>query len=109
MASVTRNRTGAPDVTVEAVGGYLTATVDVVDLAPTRTVSAVERAAGVVSLAPVVVRTRAARALVDLACKTTLSAAWATSPDLSPGGCVSIHIRVAAEVRRALKTLGYET
>lgn len=109
MASVTRTRSGAPDVTVSEDNGYFTATVDVVDLEPTRTVTAVEIARGVVSLSPVVVRTRQPRALVDLACKTTLSSAWATSADLSPGECVSLHIRVASEVRRALKQLGYAT
>lgn len=109
MASVTRTRDGAPDVTVDETGGYFTATIDIVDLAPTRTVNAVEAANGVVSLYPVVVRSRQPRALVDLACKTALSAAWATSADLSPGECVSIHIRVASELRRALKQMGYET
>lgn len=109
MASVTRARNGAPDVTVDETGGYFTATVDVIDLEPTRTVNAVEAANGVISLYPVVVRSRQPRALVDLACKTTLSAAWATSADLSPGECVSIHIRVASEVRRALNQMGYAT
>ena len=109
MASVTRSRSGAPDVTVDETGGYFTATVDVVDLAPTRTVSAIETADGVVSLSPVIVRARQPRALVDLACKTVLSSAWATSPDLLPGECASIRIRVASELRRALKAMGYAT
>jgi hypothetical protein len=106
MAAVTRDRDKCPAVTLDLTSGTYTATVTISDLEPARAVTAAEQAAGVVTLDPVKVTAREPRALIDLAAKTVLAAAWSMSPDLTMGECATITVRVASELRRAMTALG---
>jgi hypothetical protein len=93
--------------------GAYTAVVEVSDLAPQRSVSSEEQAAGILSLAPPTVRVRAQatekktfRLLIDLAQRAVVSAAESTTGESGgPGGLVMSYLRVAKGVRHAIRML----
>ena len=113
--TVTYDKTDQPKVTLtkDDDGNFL-AVVEVDGLAPVRTTSAEERAAGITSIDPPTVRVAkrvvpkdAHNLLINLCCRAvSVSATSTLGTNGGPGGLIMGYLRVAMGVRGALRELG---
>lgn len=107
MASATSDLDGLPKVTITTGNGY-TATIEILGIAPTRTISADERFGGIVSLDPPTVKATTRNELIKRAIRATLNAIQATDGSVTPRVVAAVAYGVDFAARNAFEALGVD-
>lgn len=108
MASATVDLDGLPKVTVTSSGKGYSATVEILGIAPTRSISAEERFAGISSLDPPTVSARTRIELIRRATRATLNAIQATDESVTPAIAARVAYGVDYAIRDAFEKLGLD-